>query len=145
MSIENLWGDLSDILDFEKETALSILRNQADYLKEMTKGKLSGNLTIKREITSALESRFDRGELPHQPIVTNFYIVAPRLDFYHYKLLSLVTNVVDENFHLVVYNTGSTYQGETVEEFKDTLQGILTSENITTIIKNLLAQVTSYE
>jgi hypothetical protein len=74
--MENLWPeDITTSVDLN--TPVELLQQQASYLGEMTKNELKG-------IVGNSDALFDKGEFKYE-----FYINAPTLGNYSYKLFSI--------------------------------------------------------
>lgn len=124
MAMKNLWGELK--LDEPLRTPITILKEQASVLANLTQGVLSGDLRISQ---SAKE------------IYIQMYIVAPAIDSYHFTVLDVRHGVADL-YPLRVQEDGSDkwIRCESEEEFLETLAQILSSERIGRVIRSLVAQ-----
>lgn len=77
MVTKNLWGELPDAADIR--SPVTILREQASLLTQMTNGTLQGEVYLENS-----GGRFS----------STLYILAPALDDYRYSVLSVQYPVV---------------------------------------------------
>lgn len=71
---KDLWSDID--FDFETETPVGLLKSQVNVLSQKTYGLLKGELSTYTE---------------NNVIYNTFYIVAPRLDYYRFALMRIIS------------------------------------------------------
>ncbi len=128
MGSENLWGNLPDVGTLR--TPLTILKEQASVLGEMTEGLLIGNVKLKR---SSVDDKF----------VLNLDIIAPALDNYTY---SVVTVKQPPEFYPLELNFSQESKGDIINDektFVDGLGKILSSDEVKKVVVGLLSQIQS--
>lgn len=108
-------------------TPLTILKEQAEALKDVTQGLLYGDVS-----TSTLE----RGLLRHE-----FEIIAPALNNYTYRLFSVTHSMFLYPVSVSMGNNTTTLSDE--GSFIDKIKEILGSDETSRILAGLLAQVRS--
>lgn len=136
-SIPNLWPPATVSVDIV--SPLAILRTQAQNLTEMTKGLLAG------EVTSV-----DEGP---DVVVHQFEVVAPALNKYRHRILSVKHN---RNLVYPVYfdtptslasivatvaKGSATNKADTEAEFLEALTGVLNSRVVLSVISSLIARI----
>jgi hypothetical protein len=124
----NLWGD-----SFKPElirTPYIIWREQASLL-----GQLTDNL---------IEATTERSRMSTIHIEVKLSIIAPALENYTYRVLSVIYKV-DQIYPLEVidHQTLVTETCENEEQFIDTIGKILSSDRVKTVINSLLSQIKS--
>lgn len=121
----DLWPD--DISTAPFVSPVAILREQAAILAEKTKGLLEGDVT-----TSRVSDRFDH----------HFYIVAPALDNYRYKLLTVRHGNLDMYPAAIQYHPDTiVHSAQTQEQFVELLGTLLAREETKRVVHALLAQI----
>lgn len=131
ISPRNLWPE--DIAVSEVVAPVSILKDQASLLGERTKNLVEGRVT-QRE-------RFRKPDF-----VYDFYIVAPALNNYRYRLFSISHDVefyplaIDESGVFDADGRDFEVQASNEEEFLEALATIFSSERTKGIISSLIAQ-----
>lgn len=127
---KDLWGDIPEVLEL---TPRDMMREQAAYLEQKTKGLVTAEITI--------ESEPIKKGTPNQ--TQTFYLVVPTMK-YRYELFSIyqkdVVKVYPVRFQVDDEET-ETAQNEA--QFINYLQKILSSERTKRIIGSLLAQAKS--
>lgn len=125
MSTENLWGDLPNY----DVTAppVSILKEQAEKLSEITEGLLIG------KVTSANAQR--------DHLQCTLYIVVPGLSNYQYEVLTAVYPIGSYPISLLPTADGNTIKCADEQEFKENIRLILQSESVKGVLSKLLAHV----
>jgi hypothetical protein len=127
---KDLWGDIPEVLEL---TPRDMMREQAAYLEQKTKGLVTAEITIESEPVK-------KGTLKQ---TQTFYLVVPTMK-YRYELFSIyqkdVVKVYPVQFN-VDDDESETVQNET--EFTDYLQKTLGSERTKRIVGSLLAQAKS--
>lgn len=119
----DLWPvDISTLPDLR--TPVSILREQASLLGEKT-----DNL-VEAEVRS-------QGDKSSQ-FVHSFFLVAPALDNYRYRLFD-VTHKVDL-YPVTISFLNTSYQANTEDKFVDALKKTLADERTKKVIQALIAQ-----
>lgn len=113
----------------EIETPLEILRKQASLL-----GGKTDNLVV-GEVTRAVEPL---GLDPNEEFRLTLYLVAPALDNYRYKLLTVWHGV---GLYPVTGLVGNLYKHfKNAAEFKDYLKSQFTNEATVNVMQALIAQ-----
>lgn len=124
---KDLWGDIPEVLEL---TPRDMMREQAAYLEQKTRGLVTAEI--------AIESEPIKKGTPNQ--TQTFYLVVPTMK-YRYELFSIyqkdVVRVYPVNFNVEDSNTEIAHNEA---EFIGYLQKILSSERTKRIIGSLLAQ-----
>lgn len=107
-------------------TPLTILREQAGLLGELTDGVLEGDVQARRSA---------KGDFTY-----TLYIVAPGLDRYHHAIVEVEHPVAMYPVSVLDDGTGKGYMCADEEMFVRVLQRILTSDHVRKVIAALLAQ-----
>ena len=117
---DSLWPEIG----VAASMPVSILREQAAYLREQTSGRLQGEVDV----------------LPlGRSMRLVFSIVAPALHDYRYKLFEVVHGVDGYPAEVDAYGTVSTATNESI--FTSILQQVLTDERTVRVVEQLLALV----
>lgn len=133
ISPRDLWPE--DIAVNEVLAPVAILKHQAALLGERTKNLVEGSVTQrKRQFSDDIGFTYD------------FYLVAPALDFYRYRLFSISHSV--DFYPLSIQDSGvfeldgreSKLEVNDEEGFIHVLAKIFSSEKTKGIISSLLAQ-----
>lgn len=130
MSIENLWGDLSDLETVQ--TPKAILQQQAALLTSATRGVLHGFVT--------------NVETAHLGFEYDLEVVVPALNNYRYELLSIYHGVdIYPTFVRSVHLESASYSAgpvrcENESEFCECIQRILSSKSVRTVLSRLKSQ-----
>ena len=123
MAVKNLWGELPEAADIR--SPITILREQASLLTQMTKGTLDGEVSLRN---------FDG------IFVARLAIRVPALDNYAFTVLRAQYSI--ELYPVTVTeSTGDApiYDCNDEESFQTTLAQILSSERINNVIGNLIS------
>lgn len=133
MSDENLWGELPSGNEFKPP--LTILREQATLLSDITNKILVADVRVKRQGTS---------------ISFSLRIVAPALDNYTYVVLSVTHDlfmypVEVTNLTLMTQKGPPTYTCNDEDAYKSVLKAVLSSQPVHRVISSLIAQSKSPE
>lgn len=132
ISPRDLWPD--DIAVNEVVAPVAILKHQASLLGERTKNLVEGIVTQRKR------------EYGETGFIYDFYLVAPALDFYRYRLFS-ISHTVDF-YPLSIQDIGgpdldghaSKLKVNDEEEFLQALAKVFSSEKTKGIISSLIAQ-----
>ena len=121
METQNLWPDFA--IEPTKSPK-SILKEQAGYLMAKTNNVLSAEV--------------ETVQSPNGQIVHHFYLVAPALNNYRYRILS----VIHELFFYPLDITGIDFvlKAENQEEFINSLSEVFNSPATVQVISSLLSQ-----
>lgn len=122
---EDLWPESFGSL--EVETPLQILRKQASLVGTKTSNLLEG--TVSRIVDA--EGDFQ----------LSFYLVAPALDNYRYKLLSVWHGM--GLYPVSTMNVNPPLKFKNAEEFKEYLRSTFASKETLNIIRSLIVQSSS--
>ena len=127
MPVKNLWGDLPSGEGIR--TPLTILREQASMLGEMT--------------NNLLEAQILTNQVSSEDMLHTFQIVAPALDNYTFNLFRVQHGV--HLYPLAIIDIQRGVQLHTPDEpsFEEKLEEILTSEQTRRLVAALLAQIRS--
>jgi hypothetical protein len=127
---KDLWGDIPEVLEL---TPRDLMREQATYLEQKTKGLLTAEITI--------ESEPVKKGAPNQ--TQTFYLVVPTMR-YRYELFSIYQKDVVKGYP-VIFNFDDNIRVEAHDEteFIDYLKKTLSSERTKRIVGSLLAQAKS--
>ena len=129
MGTESLWGNLTvdEIADFE--TPVSILKSQAAQLSRITKNVVKANIDLISGDPSG-QFRYD------------FDVVVPALDNYVYTLFRISHSMRLYPVRITVTHANPSYdlECEDRQAFVQTVESILSSERVHTIVRSLLAQ-----
>lgn len=144
---KSLWGEMPDIDN--RKTPLSILHEQASFLEKMTKGLLIGRVVTGEVETirgGARMSRSGRGYVaedePEEQVI-DFFIVVPALNDYSYRLLRVEQPILTYPLRIYAHDRSALKVCKGISEFREALENILSSEETTEILANLLAQAKS--
>ena len=122
METQNLWPEFV----VEKvRSPKTILKEQAGYLMKMTKNILSADVETTQERST--------GQIIH-----NFYVVAPAMDNYRYRVFNVSHDVI--YYPLSVMYRGRFIAVTNEEEFLSVLSEIFKDGDTARIISSLLAQ-----
>ncbi len=125
MPTENLWGELPAVGDLR--TPLSILREQATLLSNMTERLLEGSVRVLRETPDEITAELS--------------ITAPALGGYKVAVLRISHKVAIYPVTVTDLINGDTFQGLANEDvYLDHLKTILTDPKIKSVISSLLLQ-----
>jgi hypothetical protein len=119
---ENLWGDLPEVQD--ERTPLTILKEQGERLKGLSKGILFGEITA--------------GGLSTARFTYEFSIVAPLIGNYRYRLLGVQWELDFYPLEIVFYTTDMRYKCLKEEDFIEKLREIFTDKKTKDTIQKLL-------
>jgi hypothetical protein len=144
----DLWPD--DFGKIDVVPPVAILREQAEVLKEKTKGLIQGLV----QLSNAPSGSFDD---PGQPWTTatstiptgkesgsffhTFYLVAPSLDSYSYRLFGVRHPL--ESYPLEIYFDEKKRVCHNEDEFIQQLKEVLSSEKTKKVVKAILSQAKS--
>jgi hypothetical protein len=127
MTQDDLWGDLPEVESLR--TPLVILKEQAEVLKEKTEGLLVGEIIQKQTGIN---------------FIYDLSIVAPTLNNYVYKLLTVVHGIGFYPARIIDQQSqGVQKKCSNEEEYKQGLREILSSNNNRAVISKLLTHVRS--
>lgn len=123
--MKNLWGEIpvSETL----RTPLAVLKEQGELMTTMTDGLLEGRANVERSSDNSL--------------IANLDIVAPALGGYSYRVVRVIYPV--GIYPLIVQDmttSGARYSCSDENGFLGTLESILSSQPVRTVIRGLLAQ-----
>jgi len=148
--MENLWPD--DINITEKKAPVTILREQASMLGEKTQNIVIGEVhKLEAFLNKALKERTGLILNEELRFYYGFYIVAPALGNYRYKLFTILHDVylypviiyVDEDVKNEIspsVDVNSNIIANSEEEFLDLLKRIFHSQKTKKIISAILSQ-----
>ena len=119
---EDLWPET--LVTTDTAAPVSILRRQAILLGEKTAGILEA------EVTTTVG---DKGNFTH-----DFYLVAPALDRYRYRLLTVTHPAA--LYPISVYSDIYQFEADSEETFKGTLRDLLSSPRTQSLISAMVAQ-----
>ena len=126
---DSLWPKI----DFKaEENALSVLRKQADALKNLSEEVLEGDVTI----TEAYDQY--SGELV---LVYQLFLVAPQLGNNRFKLIAVGQR--KDPFPVDVQdkvNNSETVRAKDLADFKKIISDILQTDKVIELLKNLYSQ-----
>jgi hypothetical protein len=127
---KDLWGDIPEVREL---TPRDMMREQAAYLEQKTKGLVTAEIVI--------ESEPVKKGTPNQ--TQTFYLVAPTMNYW-YELFSIYQKDVVKVYP-VIFNFDDNIHVEAHDEteFTDYLQKTLGSERTKRIVGSLLAQAKS--
>jgi hypothetical protein len=128
MSTENLWGSIPTAE--EVKPPVTILREQAAFLGELTNKILLADVSVKRDGTK---------------LNFSLRIIAPALDSYTYVVLTAAHSL---HIYPVTVTDRTNLEGgkypvhecENESQYKEALRSILTSERLHRVITSLLIQ-----
>jgi hypothetical protein len=121
--IDSLWP--KDLKPSKRLMPEDILRKQAKALEEQTDGLLSGSVEVGSQ-----------GEW----VTLSFFIVAPRLDDFPYRLFKVRHKVADPFKPLeIIIKSNQIRRASTREEFEKELSEIFASDATRALIGNLLS------
>jgi hypothetical protein len=123
---KDLWGDIPEVLQL---TPRDLMREQAAYLEQKTKGLLTAEITIDA----------DKGSLKQSQ---TFYLVVPTMH-YRYELFRIFQSDVVKIYpvRFTIQDAHTHVNSET--EFINLLENILGSDRTKKIVGSLLAQAKS--
>lgn len=144
----NLWSEDIGKVDGELQSPVIILRQQAQLLGQRTQGKLEA------EVEADIEYNYDP-EIEESIVVYkeefryNFYLTAPRIPGYHYKLFAISHDVdlYPVDFHLDSGIADEINQSKKVlrvrseKRFLEALKAIFNSKKTMQVIRAILSQV----
>lgn len=119
---EDLWPETLATIDMA--TPVSILRQQASLLAGKTAGVLEG------EVKTRID---EKGNFIH-----DFYLVAPALDGYRYRLLTVIHPAA--LYPAAVYSDIYQFEADSEETLKSTLRDLLSSPRTRSLINGMVAQ-----
>lgn len=126
---KDLWGDITEVLEL---TPRDLMREQAVYLEQKTKGLLTAEITINSEPTN-------KGALKQ---TQTFYLVVPTMK-YRYELFSTHQKDAITVYPIALFNDGDFIETHNETEFIKQMQNILGSERTKRVVSSLLAQAKS--
>ena len=124
MAAKNLWGELPNFDDIR--TPHAILLEQASILEEMTDGLLSAR--VKRTTEDGKMS-------------STLQIIAPSLDNYTYTVTSVTHGVELYPARMLDLVNRTWLECDNERNFSNSLEGILSSDQVRKVIIGLLAQI----
>lgn len=126
MSTQNLWGKLPTIENVR--TPLSILREQATFLGQLTERLLEGEVVVNAHTAEQLEAHLN--------------IVAPTLDGYSVTILLIRYGLDMYPVHLQhALEESVRISAKDEEALVNSLKRIFTSASVQKVIKTLLMQI----
>lgn len=136
--MENLWN--KSIINKSELTPKEVLAVQANYLIEMTGGKLVGTI----QTTSAFPYlNDDVNEFSSECFIHSFKISAPHLG-YSFTLLRLVHETIKVKPYQVYSNlTEKKFTGNSIDDLEPILMEIINSKEVTNALSSLIAQSTT--
>jgi len=137
--MDNLWPD--DITTINVKVPVAILREQASLLGKKT-----------QNIVESQVQRLDKGLEDVGMFVYGFYIVAPALGNYRYKLFTVCHDVssypvnfdIDEDIKNEICPDKNTISAESEKEFLEILKKIFQSKRTKQIIGSLISQSVTF-
>jgi hypothetical protein len=133
--MENLWN--VDIINKKEPTPKEILAIQANFLDEMTNGKLVASI---RTVSAHPFLDKDASEFNDECFIHSFHIKVPSLD-YTFTLLRLVHETIRvKPFQLYSNLTDKKYISDDIKELEKILKEIFGSKEVTGALTNLLSQ-----
>lgn len=126
MTEESFWGDLSNLAP--QETPFILLQRQADFLRSATLGVLEGRAT--RRYSSV-----------GRPVEASLHVIAPALQNYSVEILqvrydaSRIYPISMRDFYSERF-----YAATSESDFEEKLRTVLTSEQVKSVIGNLIAE-----
>ncbi|WP_281225468.1 hypothetical protein [Flavobacterium aquiphilum] len=133
--MENLWNKIE--LKKTEPTPKEILSIQSNFLTEISNGKLQGNIGT---ITGQPFLNSDADDFNAECFIHTFRINVPELG-YTFTLLRLAHETLKTSPYQIYSSLeNKKYKGKTIEELNDILRSIFNSSEVSTAVKNLLAQ-----
>jgi hypothetical protein len=126
---KDLWGDIPEVLEL---TPRDLMREQAAYLEQKTKGLLTAEVTMSSEPVN-------KGALKQTQI---FYLVVPTMK-YRYELFTILQKDAIAVYPVMLMQDGMPVEAHNEAEFIKIMQKILSSERTKRIVSSLLAQAKS--
>jgi hypothetical protein len=123
---KDLWGDIPEVLELMPR---DMMREQATYLEQKTKGLLTAEITIDS----------DKGSFEQ---TQTFYLVVPTMH-YQYELFSIFQKDVVKIYPVRFRLDKHIVEVHNEAEFLSCLQDILSSDRTKKIVGSLLAQARS--
>jgi hypothetical protein len=123
---KDLWGDIPEVLEL---TPRDLMREQAAYLEQKTKGLLTAEVTIDTDKGSFKQAQ-------------TFYLVVPTMH-YRYELFSIFQKDIVKIYPVRFTIEDARIEANNESEFINLLKNILGSENTKRIVGSLLAQAKS--
>lgn len=127
-------------LDFDfssEETPRRIMTQQAGFLEKVTQGLLHGYISTRKEyLSEAVEEMIEGGDLIH-----DFFIVAPALDNYRYKLFEVTQPITI--YPLRIENAafeGGAMNCKNIDELKKGIAQVLNDQKTKQVIRALIIQ-----
>jgi hypothetical protein len=152
--MSDLWP--KDIGHANMRAPVTILREQALLLGDKTQNLVKADVdTLSPSLVDRMGSPYQYYGQPESVFVHNFYLVAPALDNYRYKLFDIAhpVDLYPVDFHLdediqeelLSQNGKGTLSAQTEDEFIDILGKILNSRKAKHVVHALLAQLPRFE
>ncbi|MGH9753323.1 MAG: hypothetical protein ACREA2_11115 [Blastocatellia bacterium] len=114
---------------------VAILREQAALLQNKTRGLVTA------EVLSGTGVPLTSGELGEQYIFHAFYLVAPLLEHYRYRLFTVEHSKLEQMYPLIIRDSPvGEVKVDTEERFVEELKKIFTDDKTQKIIQALIAQ-----
>ncbi len=129
--IDNLWSE-SISLDEKIITPVTILKQQARYLGEMTQNAVGAEVSLIEDL-----HRISYGLGPNK-FVYAFMVVAPALNNYQYKLFTIIHDIVPYPLELFFFDEKYTLTDE--EEFFEILRYALSDDRTIKVVRSLVSQ-----
>lgn len=139
---ENPWP--SHVVPLSGIPPVNILRQQVALLKQLTNGVLEGSVVS------------DEDEDDNESVIHSFYIVAPHLDDYRFRVISLAHQIDEPYPAYVIYDASQSYDASRMKhmtwshavyaEIRDEsglyerLRQTFNSEKVVRVMQSLLAQ-----
>lgn len=124
----NLWGDIEGVITIP--APISILKEQAALLGELTKGELKG------DVTHTSGAYHDNQK---QSFIYRFKIVAPQFDNYIYEIFRVHVPINDYpiKIDMLLEDEDKSYTCENETVFIETIKDILQSDKVKKVISVL--------
>lgn len=138
---KDLWGDISGVTS--EVTPVSILREQADLLRDKTQGVVEGEIVTRTEEAGTGTGSNAEEWIPEESkLIHMFLIRAPKLDNYRYVLLS-VEHDLSELYPLTVHfhPTDEWFPADEEQDFLDVLARQLKRHETQRVIGRIIAQI----
>src|SRR5262249_50569972 len=114
---------------------VAILREQAKVLQNKTGGLVTA------EVRSGTSVPLTAGQLGEQYIFHAFYLVAPRLENYMYRLFTVEYPKLEQTYPLLIRDSPvGEVEVDTEEDFVEALKKIFADDKTQRIIQALIAQ-----
>jgi hypothetical protein len=123
MPTKNLWGDLPVVDDVV--TPLRMVREQANILRQATRGLLHASITT---------TPLSEGRMQH-----NFYLVAPLLNDYRHLLFSVEHGIDPYPTHVSASVSKKPVPCKTQTAFENLLKIVLTRDDTRKAVASLMA------